>query len=239
MPILIDLAILGIITLFVILGYKHGFVRSFVGFICSILILYLSFWLAGIISQLIYDTFISGYIIEQIKLALEKSIQSSINNKGLIITESLPIFISKPMSVFGVTPEIINRVIENNSNSAVVEIEKIIKPVIISIIKSIVMTLVFTLAWIPLRFLVRTISRVTRLPILRQLDGTLGALFGLLKVIIILLVFMVLLRTYIQVIDYTPALFSEENIMKTGIFKIFYYKNPIYNFFSEIFTTKI
>lgn len=164
MAILIDLLLIGIIALFVLIGYKQGLVKSAIKI--------LSFFIAVIISLILYKP-ISNTII------VHTSLDDNIKN---IIVENVKIEEKKEEDSNVVKDNLSNKIIVGANNT----IEEAANSFAVKIIELGVILLLYLITRLVLRFISALTDLITNLPILKQINKTGGIIYGFLKGIFII-----------------------------------------------------
>ena len=164
MAVLIDLLLIGIIALFVLIGYKQGLVKSAIKI--------LSFFIAVIISLILYKP-ISNTII------VHTSLDDNIKN---IIVENVKIEEKKEEDSNVVKDNLSNKIIVGANNT----IEEAANSFAVKIIELGVILLLYLITRLVLRFISALTDLITNLPILKQINKTGGIIYGFLKGIFII-----------------------------------------------------
>lgn len=230
MGILLDTVILFLFILFIVSGFKSGMIKSLIGFIGTIIAFGLSLYLSNIVADFIYNNYIDNMLVSQINETLNEHISHNINDKAAAVFNELPYFLSGSLTMFGITHDRIKNVIESSTDNASNEIVKLLSPAVINIIRTVVMSILFIIISMIVGFFVRTIKRVARIPVLRQVDQFFGALIGGCKCFIILSLITFLLKVFLPMSNSIPEIFSRNTIDSTFLFRTFYDNNAIHEF---------
>ncbi len=217
------------VSVFTVSGYKHGFVRALISLLGAIFSLGIAVYLSSIISNYIYMNFIQPGLLEKVNDIILSEPQE-IREKF----ESIPKIILNGFESYGITFEKINHIIINDKVNAAGLIVELFSPIMINFIKVISTTFLFSVFIVLVRIVTKTIGKLFKLPILRQIDGLLGAVFGFFKGCVVLMILMLFLRIVLPSMSKEPYVLSEENIDKTYFFKGLYYNNPAYGVFREM-----
>lgn len=229
MSFLLDLGVILLFIIFVVEGFHRGVVRSLLDLVGAIVSLLLASYLASVFSEMIYHEFISGALIEKIDSVLKSNVTADVNTQITAMFEDFPQFVTNSLGVYGITASSINDIINHSAGNAPAEIESMISPVVINGIRTILVGVVFIVLMAVIGTLVRSISRIFHLPILKQLNQLLGIVFGALKCVIILLILTLMIRVFVPMFNPVPQIFSEQSIESTFIFKHIYDHNPLYS----------
>lgn len=232
MNIILDILIIVTIFLFMLAGYKKGFIRSLFSFICSIVSLITSFFLAPIFSNWVYETFIRDAIISNITKVISESMGQNVNAKVESVISSIPFNINDILGTFGISESKIGILLGNSATNSAFAIERLFYPVVMNYVNVLVGLILFLLISISIKLMSRVVFKATQVPVIRQVDWLLGMLFGMFKGLIFVIVLLAAL-SIINRFDKSGVLneyISEENVNSTFIFKHIYNQNPIYKF---------
>lgn len=226
---ILDLAVISVLIIFAVPGFRKGAFKSFLGFLSSVFVSILSVFVAQKISLFVYDSFMYPY--------LEKTIEKLISETGLNAFEvfhKIPRFIASFLEARGITPQELNHIMNNSVSSTIPQkISQIIKPGILSVLKSIFALCAFVVLSMIAKSVSRYIYKIFSSSLLKGAFGILGSFFGFLKGYIVIAIFMCCLRTAVPFWSKIPDMFSAESISSSIIFKEFYNHNPVYEFLSN------
>ncbi len=194
-PIIIDIAIVLFILVFALLGIKQGFVRA----LCSFLAIFVALLGAVFITK----TFTSQ-AVEIVKPHLLPSIAERLNQElisesteDLTTTEIAELLegMNLPESWAESLQNLYDTAIKSEILTSTTELlSNFILDIIVSVILFIVSFLLLLLIW---KFVSKSLDLIARLPVLNFFNRTFGALFGVLKSLIILYILNFILLDYI------------------------------------------
>lgn len=226
---LLDGAIIILFGLFIFLGFKNGVARSLISFIGAIFSLIFSIYISSIASEFIYDTFIEENLTTSIGQTLsDKSFKSE------DVFDKLPNFVSNALKIYNVTSEKISTIIKSSSVDKSKALSDLFSPAVKGVIRDILSILIFWLLMIFIGTICKNLSYVFRLPILRQIDGLLGGIFGAFKGYVIIVILMMFLKMFLPVAKVVPDVFSDKNMDSTILFSHMYKSNLIYELYKSI-----
>ena len=204
MWIILDILVIGIIALFIFLGYKQGLVK--------VAISILSFFIAIVVALIIYKP-ITNVIINN------TSIDDNIKNA--IIQKITPEGIDKNQQVI-IEDELTSKIIGGANNT----IEEIANTFSKKLIETTVLLIIYIAIKITLKFISALSNLITNLPILKQINKLGGIVYGLFKGVII--VYVILAIVYLV----SPLIKQDitKEINNTLITKQIYNNNIILNF---------
>lgn len=210
MSVIIDILIIAIIFSTVLIGYKKGLIKvafrifSFLVSLCVSLILFFP---------------ISNYIVknyefdENIQKIIVVNLEREEDNKKENDTEETTIL------------KYINKNIEDTKNKAKNEIIEIAaKEISIKIVKLCVIILLFAITRVALIFAKKIAEIIANLPILKQCNEVGGALYGLLKALLIVYVALAIIMLVSSVLDLSGVV---RVILDSKITSILYNNNVI------------
>ncbi len=169
MYLIIDAILIGVIGLFTFIGYKQGLVKS--------AIKVLSFFIAIIISLILYKP-ISNIIIKNTNI--DDKIKSVIIENTKLKEENN----SEDTNSNIVKTNLSNKIIAGANDT----VEEIANAFTIKLIEIIVILLLYIIVRIILKFITALSDLITKLPVLKQINETGGAVYGFAKGIIIIYV---------------------------------------------------
>lgn len=205
MGIILDIIIIGIILISTIIGYKRGLINVIFN-LCAFLI-------ALIITIVLYKP-VTNFVIENTEF--DDKIESVILEKG--ITQNGEISTEN-----SVIDEYVSQSITNTKNDIVESTSTVIAQKVIGILVAIIL---FIVVRIILVFTKALFNGIASLPIIKQLNGLGGLIYGLLMGIIIVYVILAILFFIISV-NNTGTL--TDTINASNIAKILYSNNIILN----------
>ena len=234
MAIILDIILVALVVIFILDGFKRGAVRSLVDILGYVVVLIVTLWLSAFIADLIFNSFIKPPLIANVNESLVNTAQQDASSKASSLFASLPGFVSNTLKFYGVSEDSIGLAVQLSSENAAEEFVEYISPIFISLLKTVGFSVLFVLLMSVFKVFSRTLVRIFRWPLLRQINELLGAVCGALKCAILILVVCLILRIMIPTMDNVPKIFSQDTIDSTIIFKNIYYNNPLYTWIQEL-----
>ena len=173
--------------------------------------------------------FIRPPMVEQIQGAIDNTVGQDIAAQVQQILDTLPQFLSQSLSGYGMNADQIGQAMNSASDNTAGAVADLIAPVVTDLVKTVLMLILFLVLFIVVRLLARGIDRVFGLPVLRQLNAVLGAVFGVLKCVVFVLILCAVLRVVLPMVSTVPEIFSQETIESSVLFQYFYDHNPVYS----------
>lgn len=184
-----DILALALAVLFIISGYKKGFIKSVLSFFNIVLATVLAAFLSFLGAEFVYENFVKSSIIN--------STNNTINNNGLLtatqksqnLIENLPSFLVKAADNKGTLEKDLELLMVKGSQNAGVYVADLFKSTAVGLIRLVLFFILLTLLMFLLRFLIKFI-KLSRVPVLGKVDSLFGAAFGLLKYVIFVVIFL-------------------------------------------------
>lgn len=180
----LDIVLLCVFLLFTALGIRRGFIKSAVHFLGSVIAALLASVLGGAAAQWAFNVLFRDALVEKIGASISSMGTGNITVALEQVLSSLPDFIVRALEDGGVTVNSLEGVLAAQSGRAAELIADSLAPVFVGFLKVLTVIILFLLLMILVRVLADLISGLFHLPILRQLDGLLGGVFGFLLALV-------------------------------------------------------
>ena len=181
---ILDGIILLICLICVLVGVKKGFIHSVVRFLGAVIAALLASTLGGALAQWLFDTMFRGAMVEKINSSLQALGSENAAAAAGQVLASLPDFLVRALEEAGVTLETVSHAINSQTSGAAGMVVDYLSPVFVNFLKVLAVIVLFFLFTTLARLLAALISDLLRLPILRELDGILGGVFGFLLALV-------------------------------------------------------
>ena len=222
MGLLIDLILILTFALTILFYTYKGFVKSCLG-LCKYIIAFLvARLLAPVLSQIIFDSFMYNSINKSVynwmsKIASNAETQLSIQE----FISKFPEFITKLIESMGVS---LNSLIENSQSSlltdeVLINISTSLSTAIAEFLSTAVAYVsIFILSAIILTFIIFILDKICKLPVLKQLNRTLGCVFGIICAIVNTMLVCAIITIILNIIgvehpDLIPEIISEKTVV--------------------------
>lgn len=229
MAIWLDAGILILGLVFVLVGFHRGVIKSLVELVGTVAAVVAAILLSSMIAPAIFDSFIRPPMIEQIQGAIDNTVGQDVAAQVQQILDTLPQFLSQSLAGYGMNADQIGQAMNGAADNAAGAVADLIAPVVTDLVKTVLMLILFLVLFIVVRLLARGIDKVFGLPVLRQLNAVLGAVFGVLKCVVFVLILCTVLRVILPMVSTVPEIFSQETIESSVLFQYFYDHNPVYS----------
>ncbi len=177
---ILDGIILLICLLCVLIGVKRGFIHSVVRFLGSMIAALLASALGGVLAQWLFDTMFRGAMVEKINSSLQTLGADNAAAAASQVLASLPDFLVRALEEAGVTLETVSHAINSQTSGAAGMVVDYLSPVFVNFLKVLAVIVLFFLFMTIVRLLAALVGDILRLPILKEVDGLLGGVFGFL-----------------------------------------------------------
>ena len=230
MGILLDIGFVIIILLCVVFGYKKGFFKSIAGFIGAVIAMFLAWVLAGLIANALYQGIFREKLIDNISAVLSNDALASFPEKAAQVVANLPGFLSNTLNNQGITSSQIEQSLQAAGNNAAPATADLISPAVIWLLQLLLTVILFFILVILVRLVIKLIGNVFRLPVLRQVDGILGGLFGIFRGVVYIFLVCILLQLLMPVIGNSSEPMKQV-LDNSFIYQFIFYNNPITSWF--------
>ncbi|MCI8553377.1 MAG: CvpA family protein [Clostridiales bacterium] len=193
----------GVILVFIIallVGWKRGLIRSVLGLAACIFSLVLAASLGSVAASGLFDTFIADRLTDTVAEHVPAADTESVVSGMESVLDSLPGFVTQAMESFGAgsPQEILDSVRDALGSSphtlASVIVARAIRPAAVALLTYVCFVVLFILLMVLFSVVILLINRVFRLPVLRQLNGLLGAAVGAVEGAVLVFILAVLLQ---------------------------------------------
>lgn len=220
---LIDIIAVAVIVLFLVMGYKKGFVRICVTAAGFVLGSMLALAVAAPVSTLAYTVFVEEKVIATVEESIKENaageeIAESVFDNGLV---------SAGMSAAGVSRQEfaskIDSVASTGGSQLVGDIcERTIEPVVTKLLETVIFLVLMLLLTIAVRLAARVINKAFSFSLVGKVNSLLGALLGAMEGAGVLLLVSAVLPILFSLAGGSLGPIDETLIEQTHVFKAFY-----------------
>ena len=190
---ILDIIVIAVILLTVGLGMRRGFFKSVMRLISGILALLVASWVAGPVAEGIFSAAIENSLTETIETAITQTVEGGTQSIEQALGNWYAEQGESTRSLLGVCGideqsfDLMSQLTEglSTADSAQKIVQDVLRPAIVAILSLICTLVIFLIVSVALSFAVRLIDGVLKLPVLRQLNGLLGAVVGLVEGVLI------------------------------------------------------
>ncbi|MBR2337975.1 MAG: CvpA family protein [Clostridia bacterium] len=227
MAYILDGAIILILIVSVALGYRRGFIRSVVQLVGLIAAFVLAFSFSATLAGVVFDKFASQPLQESIAEALQENATSSASEQVETVLDALPEFLVNTLHADEAAKAALDGLSQkmNESAPALAEtvVVDILRPLAVALLRFVLFLLLFLVLMIAVKLITKLIKPITKLPLIRQTDGLLGAAVGLLKGVLFILVAV----TIMQLLAPSEILIKPEDLSGSFLANWIAEHNPI------------
>lgn len=217
-----DIIIVAVIVLFAAIGVKRGLAKTILNIAGLVLAAISAYYLSSFLSQLIYDAFLKQTVINNIQQIIEQNgIDYALSNCLEAVPQWINGILSFIIGIFGMSlNEYQNQLVLSSdfSSSTSQAVENVLAPVVSSVFGMILLVILFILIFIIVKKLIKHISRVFNIPVVKQINQLLGGIFGLAEG---LLIVFIAVNIFVIVTEFSnPALLNNE-LFSGAVFRFF------------------
>ncbi len=233
MAYVLDIAVILIVVVTVIAGYRHGFLKSVIGVAGLLVSLALAFLVSGMISDGVYTGIIQPKTEQAIAAGIGESIgaATSVEDGLQAAVDYLPGVVQNFMEDEGLSPENLAQQVDRETGNiaqsiAVTLTDAVVRPVMTLVVRSVAFLLLFVVLLIVTGLLGKLLGGILKRTPLKGLNSALGAVLGLLKSALWVLV----LVTVVQMIAHfssETSFISQKTIEDTTIVEAIADVNPL------------
>lgn len=181
MAYLLDGAILILFALLVWLGHRRGFIKTVSGVLAFVAALVLSSMLSGPVSGFAYDTMVEPPVLTALSDHLGEGSPAAAQLDAAL--EQMPGFITNRLAANGMDggAAVLDRLAGAQAGETVAQsiARQVVQPVVSPVLKALCMLLLFLVFLIVITILLKAVDLVAKLPLLKQLNKSLGVVAGI------------------------------------------------------------
>lgn len=215
---ILDGILILIVAICVFIGYRRGFIRSIVQLVGMLAAIVVAFSLSGMIAEWVYDGFLKAPVQESIVELLHRD-ETPEPEEIEEVLSVIPSFLRNTLNVDEIAQEavavITEKVNETAETTAELVATDVIRPVAITVMRVLLFIVLAIVLSLVVKLLLTILKPITKLPVLRQADGTLGAVIGVVKG----LLFVLIAVAVMQLLASSEALITQTDVDNTVITK--------------------
>lgn len=183
---ILDGVVILIFLMAVVSGYRRGFVVSVIYLVGCAAAALVAITLSKPLAASVYDMFLSNKVEQTVSSQISSSNTkdvASLTNSVAQALKDLPGPVSNFISTSGYTPEKIASGLSGSVNSSSADltdkiVNTVVRPVSISLLQALCYVILFSVIMVLVGIVASTVNHVFRLPLLRRINGLLGAVLG-------------------------------------------------------------
>lgn len=185
-----DIVIISIIVFFIVVGVIRGFAKALLNIAGVILSVVVACFVSQGLSQWVFDSFIRNEVLDSINsINLESGMNSVVSDIFSVLPDWIGSVVEFFNGLFGLenkeTLNLFTDVLPDDTMTPAVLTDSIIAPVITGILSFFIGIILFIVALIIVKQIIDLIDKIFELPVLKQVNGFLGGVFGAIEGLII------------------------------------------------------
>lgn len=235
MSLILDIILIAILVAFIAAAVKKGFVLSILELVAVIASFALAFAFSPVVAQSVYDGAVEEAMVQSIEEQIDKNIDASnIAETAELTLSVLPDFIVTLASSVGVNVDEIKETIStanlNSGNIANELVTKVAQPIVVGVLTAVFFVVLAALLCFVLKIVANFISKLFDLPLVGNVNKTLGGVIGALKGIVML----VFICTILNLLFSNGDSELSNAVNESFVINILDYVNPFINLLKEI-----
>ncbi|MCL2884055.1 MAG: CvpA family protein [Oscillospiraceae bacterium] len=228
MSLLIDIVLVALFLLGVILGWRHGFIKTAVKIVGFFVALFVAFQLGGLLGGVVYDSAVAPPLHDAVVSRFDAGSATAQDGVQAAL-DKLPSFMQSALASAGlpdaqtITAKL-DVSADASANAVSSAIIKTLRPILGGLIGVVIGLLLFIGLYIIVCVLARVLNRVFKLPLLKQINGLLGAVLGLVQGA----VFVLIAVTVLQLIANSGGFVSRDDMANSRVAGWVSSVNPLY-----------
>lgn len=227
----LDAVVVGVCLLCVLIGVQRGFIRSVIHFLGSVIAACLASALGGALAQWVFDALFRDAMVEKINSSLQSLGAENAAAAAEQILASLPDFLVRALEEAGVTASSIVGGVGAQTGQAARMVTDYLSPVFVNFLKVLAVIVLFFLFMTLVRVLASMVGHMLRLPILGQLDGLLGGIFGFLLALVSVWIVLAGITVFLPMLDESTQATVEAALDQSILAGMFVNMNPLRGLF--------
>ncbi len=200
MQYVLDAVVILIPVICIFLGYRRGFVRTILQLVGTVAAFVVAMTVSPMLATFTFDSFVSQPLTETIVTTLQESDTTSLEEQIDGALEQLPEALVEVLhadeAAQAALEQLKTQVDESAPAVAETLVTTVIRPLAVSLINFLLFIILFILLLIVVKLVLTLIKPVTKLPLVRQVDQTLGGVTGLLKGVVFALALVTVMQLF-------------------------------------------
>lgn len=215
MAYILDAIVLAVAVTCVFLGYRRGFVRTMIQLVGCLAAIFLAYTFSDTVATFVYDDIMRDGLHRGIVETWDESVANgaqTITEQVDAVVETLPKFVQKVIDT-----DALSTLTQSSTSTHVADyvVDTLIRPTMLVVLRFVAFILLFILLSFLIKLLEKLLKPITKIPLIRQADGVLGTLLGLVKGAILVIVAVTLMQLIAIGAPFGP--FTNENLEKSVI----------------------
>ncbi len=219
-----DVFLICVMAAGVIMGIKRGFIKSAARFLGAVISACLSAVFGGMAAQWLYGALFRDALVEKIRDAV---MSISGPDAAQAVLEGLPDFIVRALEAAGVTKATLTGSLASQSGEAATLLAAALEPVFVSFLKVLTVFGLFLLFMLITRVLANLLSTAFELPLLSQINGALGGVFGFLMALLLIWILLSALKIFLPMLSLETQASLTDGVRGSVVMKVIAGMNPL------------
>ena len=222
----LDIAVLVTVVLFALVGAKKGFIKACMDFLGAFIAMIAAGILSAPAAQWVYDTFFHEALMEKIASAVTGL--EAVEAVQTVFTE-FPAVIQRALAAIGITESSVAAQVQGSALDIAESITTAISPMLIGFVRVLAMVVLFILLLVVIRAVASILTGLFELPVLRSVNGLLGAVFGVLLAVVAIWVVLACVQAFMPLLSAEMQLRIADMLNESVLFDMLYDFNPAYS----------
>lgn len=219
----LDGIVLLVIIFITLSGIRKGLIKAAADFLGAIASAVLASWLGGMLATFLYDTFFREGLYDRVLAVAEgKTGAEAVDS----MFASMPDFVVRLLQINGITKTSVSLNMGDAAKDIAQAVTSALSPVFISIIKIFALIILFILFMMIIKALASLLSGLFKLPVLAQINGLLGGVFGFLFAGVLIWVVFSLIAFLSPILDPSWQKSVESTVNSSVVTKFIMSANP-------------
>lgn len=189
MSVVLDIAVVAIVAIMILAGYKRGLLNSVIDFAGVIVAAVLSSFVASLLAVSVYNGLIMNKVVETVQSACS-SIPSyaTATQQAEKLFSALPDYAVNALSFSGIDVNTLSSKISSANVDVPQLVESLIRPTVVRLISTIITIVLFIIFTILIAFIAKFLTKAINAVGLSVINRIGGAAFGAVKAIVLIMV---------------------------------------------------
>ena len=219
---ILDGAVILIFLLAILIGYRRGFVKAVIRLAGCVLALVVALCLSKPLAGGVFDLFFSDQLEQTVSSHIGQTDEQAVREALENILEQLPQPVVNALDGVGLgTPEEITGQVQDALGGTAAELSErivslVVRPAAVSLLSALLFLVLFIVCMILVGILASVINKAFQIPVLKQVNGALGAAVGVLEGALLVFVGVTVI-TLISQASASDGVISREVVERTTI----------------------
>lgn len=224
----LDGAVILILLVCLLWGYHRGFVKTAVKTIGCVAAIVLAFVFSSVVAETVFDMVIEKPLKEYTSEQVLDTAGEALETQVELIVADLPEWTKTVLSNMGYTSaeDVMQQWNPDADATAEQLVDALIRPPLVAVLRLIAFLILFIVLMVVVSLLSKVAKQIFRLPILRQLDKTLGIVTGAVQGVLWIVGLATVLQLYVSLAG-ADSVVTQEMLRDTTLVRIVMDINPV------------